>query len=94
MPAETLSKLPNNYALAVESGRFATQHDFDPARNYLPPTLLSGNDDWQEIDFYQRTAPRMSSGGMSSCICGRSRDALTFASSAAFPAAVHSWKSI
>ncbi|HVU88131.1 MAG TPA: hypothetical protein VHD36_12505 [Pirellulales bacterium] len=53
LPAETLSKLPNNYALAVESGRFAATHDFDPQRHYLPPTLLSGNEDWQEIDFYQ-----------------------------------------
>ena len=53
LPAETLAKLPDNYALAIGSGRFAATHDFDPQRNYLPPTLLSSSDDWQELDFFQ-----------------------------------------
>jgi hypothetical protein len=53
LPAETLAKLPDNYALAVQSGRFAATHDFDPRRDYLPPRILSGADEWQEIDFYQ-----------------------------------------
>lgn len=53
LPAETLASLPNNYALAVQSGRFSTTHDFDPKRDYLPPRILSGDDEWQELDFYQ-----------------------------------------
>jgi hypothetical protein len=53
LPSETLAKLPDNYVLAVRSGRFAATHDFDPTRDYLPPRLLSGTDEWQELDFYQ-----------------------------------------
>lgn len=53
MPADTLAKLPDNYALAVESGRFAATHDFDPQRDYLPPRILSDANEWQELDFYQ-----------------------------------------
>jgi len=53
LPAETLAKIPDNYALAVQSGRFAATHDFDPKRDYLPPHLLSGTDEWQELDFHQ-----------------------------------------
>ena len=53
LPAETLAKLPNNYALAVQSGLFAATHDFDPKRDYLPPLILSGANEWQELDFYQ-----------------------------------------
>lgn len=53
LPAETLAKIPDNYALAVQSGRFAATHDFDPKRDYLPPHLLSADDEWQELDFYQ-----------------------------------------
>src|ERR1700730_9660199 len=53
LPAETLAKLPDNYNLAIQSGRFATTHDFDPNRDYLPPLILSGADEWQELDFYQ-----------------------------------------
>jgi hypothetical protein len=55
LPAETLAKLPDNYRLAIESGQFAATHDFDPKRNYLPPTILTNADDWQELDFYQAT---------------------------------------
>lgn len=53
LSTETLAKLPDNYSLAVQSGRFAGTHEFDPKRDYLPPRLLSGNDEWQELDFYQ-----------------------------------------
>jgi hypothetical protein len=53
VPAESLGRLPDNYALAVQSGRFAATHDFDPKRDYLPPRLLSDADEWQEFDFYQ-----------------------------------------
>lgn len=54
----TLSKaeiaaLPDNYALAVDSGRFATEHRFDSTVDYLPPRLLNHPDEWQEIDFFQ-----------------------------------------
>lgn len=53
LPAETLRQLPDNYTLAVQSSRFAATHEFDPKRDYLPPKILSGDDEWQEIDFYQ-----------------------------------------
>jgi len=53
LPKETLAKLPDNYSLAIQSGHFAATHDFGPKRDYLPPRLLSGNDEWQELDFYQ-----------------------------------------
>lgn len=53
LPAEAQAKLPDNYALAVQSGRFAATHEFDPKRDYLPPRILSADDEWQEIDFYQ-----------------------------------------
>jgi hypothetical protein len=52
---EALTKLPDNYALAVQSGRFAATHEFDPKRDYLPPRLLAGDDAWHELDFYQAT---------------------------------------
>jgi hypothetical protein len=50
---ETLTRLPDNYSLAIQSGRFAATHDFDPKRDYLPPRVLSGDDEWQELDFHQ-----------------------------------------
>ncbi len=53
LPAETLAKLPDNYALAVQSGRFSPTHEFDPRRDYLPPRILSDAEEWQELDFYQ-----------------------------------------
>jgi hypothetical protein len=53
LPAETLARLPDNYALAVQSGDFAATHEFDPQRNYLPPRILSDADEWQELDFFQ-----------------------------------------
>ncbi len=53
LPAETLARLPDNYALAIQSGRFAATHDFDAKRDYLPSQILTGADQWQELDFYQ-----------------------------------------
>ncbi len=53
LPAETLAKLPDNYALALQSGRFAATHEFDPRRDYLPPRLLTDADEWPELDFHQ-----------------------------------------
>jgi hypothetical protein len=53
LPAETLAQLPDNYALAVQSGHFAATHEFDPKRDYLPPRILSADDEWQEVDFFQ-----------------------------------------
>jgi len=56
----TLSKaeiqaLPDTYALAIKSGRFASEHRFDPQLDYLPPGLATTSDGWQEIDFFQPT---------------------------------------
>lgn len=48
-----IAALPDNYAAAVRSGRFADAHDFDPAVDYLPHGLLTDPDQWQEIDFFQ-----------------------------------------
>jgi len=53
LPAEQLANLPDNYALAVESGHFPATHEFDPARNYLPPQLLTDRQEWPELDFHQ-----------------------------------------
>ncbi|WP_157606239.1 hypothetical protein [Schlesneria paludicola] len=53
LPVETLAQLPNNYQLALESGHFTDTHQFDPQREYLPSRLLTEDDEWQELDFYQ-----------------------------------------
>ena len=53
LPTETLAQLPQNYQLALNSGHFTTNHEFDPKRDYLPTSLLFGDDEWQELDFYQ-----------------------------------------
>jgi outer membrane protein assembly factor BamB len=50
LPKSVIETLPNTYAAAIRSGRFAAQHDFDPRRDYLPPGLLSRPDEWVEID--------------------------------------------
>ncbi len=50
-----IKSLPDTYALAVKSGRFASEHRFDPAVDYLPPRLFTAPDEWQEIDFFQPT---------------------------------------
>jgi hypothetical protein len=53
LPRESLAKLPDNYTLAIQSGRFAATHEFDPKRDYLPPRILTAADEWQELDFFQ-----------------------------------------
>jgi hypothetical protein len=53
LPANAIASLPDGYALAVQSGRFAATHDFDPKRDYLPARLMSDSNEWQELDFYQ-----------------------------------------
>jgi outer membrane protein assembly factor BamB len=50
LPKHTIEALPDNYAAAIRSGRFAAQHEFDPKRDYLPPGLLTDPDEWVEID--------------------------------------------
>ena len=40
LPPETLAKLPDNFSLAIQSGRFAATHDFDPKRDQLVPTPM------------------------------------------------------
>jgi hypothetical protein len=50
---DQIASLPDNYALAVASGAFASEHANDPARDYLPPGLLSDGEQWAEIDFHQ-----------------------------------------
>jgi len=50
LPKQEIEALPDNYATAVRSGRFAAQHEFDPKRDYLPPGLLSRPDEWVEMD--------------------------------------------
>ncbi|MBI2827242.1 MAG: hypothetical protein HYX69_21430 [Planctomycetia bacterium] len=48
-----IAALPDTYALAVESGRFAADNSFDPSIDYLPKSLLTDPNEWQEIDFFQ-----------------------------------------
>jgi len=50
LPKDAIAALPDNYTAAIASGAFATRHDFDPRRNYLPPGLLTQPDQWVEID--------------------------------------------
>lgn len=50
-PTEIVA-LPDNYAAAVKSGRFAAEHNFDIAVDYLPHGLMANPDEWQEIDFF------------------------------------------
>lgn len=52
LPASELNRLPKTYARAIESGAFASRHDFDSTINYLPHGLLDDTDEWVEIDFY------------------------------------------
>jgi hypothetical protein len=51
-PAE-IESLPDNYWLAVDSGRFAAEHNFDSTRDYFPKALLTDSQEWHEIDFFQ-----------------------------------------
>jgi hypothetical protein len=48
-----IKSLPDTYALAVKSGRFAFEHRCAATVDYLPPRLLTAPSEWQEIDFFQ-----------------------------------------
>ncbi len=48
-----IAALLDNYAAAIQSGRFAAEHNFDITVDYLPHGLLANPDEWQEIDFFQ-----------------------------------------
>jgi hypothetical protein len=48
-----IASLPDTYALAVKSGRFAAELRGTSAARYLPPRLFTAPDEWQEIDFFQ-----------------------------------------
>ncbi|MDA0835609.1 MAG: hypothetical protein O2955_19735 [Planctomycetota bacterium] len=58
LSADELNALPDTYTLAVKSGAWDSQHEFDASRNYLPSGLLENRDEWVEIDFHQ---PKVSS---------------------------------
>ncbi|MFO1096059.1 MAG: hypothetical protein U0992_22550 [Planctomycetaceae bacterium] len=66
LPADTLARLPDNYAIALQSGHFDATHGNDPARNYLPPHLLTDCQEWPELDFHQPQRPRRTLSGDSS----------------------------
>jgi hypothetical protein len=52
LSTDELKKLPNTYELAIASGDFVPQHNFDSTANYLPHGLLTNRNEWIEIDFY------------------------------------------
>ncbi|MBC8289497.1 MAG: hypothetical protein H8E37_04185 [Planctomycetes bacterium] len=47
-----LKSIPDTYELAIRSGDFVSDHNFEAARNYLPSGLLKNRDKWVEVDFY------------------------------------------
>lgn len=53
LPDATLAALPDNYAAAIASGQFDATHENDPARNYLPPRLLTDRQEWPELEFHR-----------------------------------------
>ena len=53
LSASEIESLPDTYALAVASKRFAPEHNGDATVDYLPPRLFTDADEWQEIDFFQ-----------------------------------------
>jgi len=52
LSSSELERLPRTYSLALKSGRFVSQHNFNAAVNYLPHGLLTEPEKWVEIDFY------------------------------------------
>lgn len=52
LPREAVEALPDTYAAAVRSGKFAREQDFDTSNDYLPHGLLTEPDEWAEIDFH------------------------------------------
>jgi hypothetical protein len=55
LPESALEALADNYAAALRSGHFAPDHQFDPARDYLPAGLLTRPDEWVELDAWPGT---------------------------------------
>ena len=58
LPNTALSQLPDNYAAAVKSGKFAA--DFDPShpeQSFLPPDLFDPNGPWVQLGADDRGAP-------------------------------------
>lgn len=58
-----IESLPDDYAAAICSGRFASRHDFDCQPNYLPPGLLTCPDEWVEIDTSSESLPHLKEEG-------------------------------
>lgn len=54
---EEIATLPDNYAIALESGHFAGEHRFDPKADYLPRDLLVTDSDWVEITYPTHVPP-------------------------------------
>lgn len=59
---EQIAELPNNYALALKSGHFASEHRFDPKVDYLPADLPTGpgnstSGEWVEITYPSHVPP-------------------------------------
>ncbi|MHB8968848.1 MAG: hypothetical protein ACYC3X_02460 [Pirellulaceae bacterium] len=63
LPAAVIQALPDNYAAAIESGQFASRHDFDCKSDYLPPGLLTCPDEWVEIDTSSESLPHLQQEG-------------------------------
>lgn len=53
LPADSIQKLPDNYAAAIHSGEFPPRQDFEASNDYLPAGLFNDPDEWVEIDFHQ-----------------------------------------
>jgi hypothetical protein len=62
-PRSVIQALPDNYAAAVRSGHFTSQHNFDCQSNYLPPGLLTCPDEWVEIDTSSESLPHFKEEG-------------------------------
>ena len=59
---DAIAALPDNYRMALKSRHFSTEHRFDPAVDYLPADLPtgqanSGDGDWVEITYPAHVAP-------------------------------------
>ncbi len=50
---DEIRSLPDNYALAVKSGRFVADQHCDASADYLPAGLLTDASEWHAYDFYQ-----------------------------------------
>lgn len=55
LPKAALEALPDNYAAAIRSGHFASEHQFDTRLDYLPTLLLMQPNEWVEIDAWPGT---------------------------------------